>query len=797
MVENLEKIKAAIDIEVKYRYIDIHGKTQKFSSFIKKEAQKNYKLSKKNPRWEVVIESFEHYPYASITERRKAIEHLIRVIRADIQTQNQEQQEEKERQIQRTKHPSEVDVMYIKGVGPKVAYKLNKLGIFTAQDLMMYFPKKHIDYSSRTLIRDLKEGQTTTVFGFIKSVSSFNTRNNLSVTRVVIGDESGRFELSFFNAKGNRYLLQRMKTQFPQNAGIMVSGVVKMNNYSGQLTMDKPTYSIMTGEFKEDANSNLNIARIVPIYTICEDLSIKTLRKAIFNAIELYKNDIKNIVPDFIRERLGIMNKKDAVKQIHFPETMNALEHARFSLIFEELFLIQLKLIRLRENTAKTTSAYNLQVHKDGLVQKFIAGLPFELTSGQKQAVNEILQDMNSDVPMQRLLQGDVGSGKTVVATIMLLAAVENGYQGALMAPTEILAQQHYNNLVQWLTPLGLSVGLFLGSHGKKVRQKFETDLKNGQMNIAVGTHALIQENVDFNNLGAIVVDEQHRFGVKQRNILKRKSQNPQMLTMTATPIPRTLALTVHGDLDLTVINELPKGRKPIKTILTGSHRQVWDLIKQEVESGRQAYIVYPLIDESETLSAKAATIEAEKLQQEIFPQFKIGLLHGKLKNDEKEEVMKDFKDGKYDILVSTTVVEVGVDVPNATVMVIENAERFGLSQLHQLRGRVGRSSLQSYCVLITSSRSQETRERLGIMTETNDGFVIAEKDLQLRGPGEFLGTRQSGLPDLIISDIVRDAKILEIARNEAIDFVKNYNIDDFPMLKNVTSLEMFTGLDI
>lgn len=797
MVENLEKIKAAIDIEVKYRYIDIHGKTQKFSSFIKKEAQKNYKLSKKNPRWEVVIESFEHYPYASITERRKAIEHLIRVIRADIQTQNQEQQEEKERQIQRTKHPSEVDVMYIKGVGPKVAYKLNKLGIFTAQDLMMYFPKKHIDYSSRTLIRDLKEGQTTTVFGFIKSVSSFNTRNNLSVTRVVIGDESGRFELSFFNAKGNRYLLQRMKTQFPQNAGIMVSGVVKMNNYSGQLTMDKPTYSIMTGEFKEDANSNLNIARIVPIYTICEDLSIKTLRKAIFNAIELYKNDIKNIVPDFIRERLGIMNKKDAVKQIHFPETMNDLEHARFSLIFEELFLIQLKLIRLRENTAKTTSAYNLQVHKDGLVQKFIAGLPFELTSGQKQAVNEILQDMNSDAPMQRLLQGDVGSGKTVVATIMLLAAVENGYQGALMAPTEILAQQHYNNLVQWLTPLGLSVGLFLGSHGKKVRQKFETDLKNGQMNIAVGTHALIQENVDFNNLGAIVVDEQHRFGVKQRNILKRKSQNPQMLTMTATPIPRTLALTVHGDLDLTVINELPRGRKPIKTILTGSHRQVWDLIKQEVESGRQAYIVYPLIDESETLSAKAATIEAEKLQQEIFPQFKIGLLHGKLKNDEKEEVMKDFKDGKYDILVSTTVVEVGVDVPNATVMVIENAERFGLSQLHQLRGRVGRSSLQSYCVLITSSRSQETRERLGIMTETNDGFVIAEKDLQLRGPGEFLGTRQSGLPDLIISDIVRDAKILEIARNEAIDFVKNYNIDDFPMLKNVTSLEMFTGLDI
>lgn len=798
MIENLDKIKAAIDIEVKYRYIDIHGKRQKFSSFIKEEAKKYYKLSKKNPRWAVLVEAFDVYPYASVPERRRSIEQLIKTIKADLAQEKAAKEEEETMQLQRQKHPSEVDVMYIKGVGPKVAYKLNKLGIFTAQDLMMYFPKKHIDYSSRTLIKNLKEGQTTSVFGYIKSVSAFNTRNNLSVIRVVIQDESGKFELSFFQAKGNKYLLERTKAQFPVNAGIMVSGTVKFNSYNNQLTMDKPTYSIMSGEFMEDSDSqNLNVARIVPIYTVCEGLSIKTLRRAIFNAIELYKNDIVNIIPEQIQERLGILNKKDSVQQIHFPESINNLEHARFSLIFEELFLVQLKLIRLRENTAKNTSSYALKVHKDGLVQQFINNLPFELTSGQKQAVNEILNDMDSDTPMQRLLQGDVGSGKTVVATIMLLAAIENGYQGALMAPTEILAQQHYNNLVEWLTPMGLSVGLFLGSHGKRVRQKFETDLKNGQTHIAVGTHALIQENVEFNNLGAIVVDEQHRFGVKQRNVLKKKSQNPQMLTMTATPIPRTLALTVHGDLDLTVINELPKGRKPIKTTLTGSHKAVWDLIKQEVDSGRQAYIVYPLIDESETLSAKAATIEAEKLQNEVFPQYKIGLLHGKLKNDEKDEVMKEFKDGKFDILVSTTVVEVGVDVPNATVMVIENAERFGLSQLHQLRGRVGRNSLQSYCVLITSSRSQETRERLGIMTETNDGFVIAEKDLQLRGPGEFLGTRQSGLPDLIISDIVRDAKILEIARNEAIDFVNNYDIEQYPALKNVTSLEMFTGLDI
>ena len=797
MLDNLDKVKQALDIEAEYRYINIHGREKTFSQFIRSEIKKEIKKDKKNPRWAVLYEAFDVYPYAGVPERRRAIEQLVKIIKLELKKQKQDKEEQEEINLQSQKHPSEVDVMYIKGVGPKVAYKFNKLGIYTAQDLMMYFPKKHIDYSSRTLIKDLKEGQTTTVFGYIKSVSSFNTRNNLSITRVTVKDESGKFELCFFNAKGNRYVLERMKAQFPVNAGIMVSGVVKRDNYTFGLTMDKPTYSIMSGEFLENPDSNLNLARIVPIYTVCEGLSIKTLRRAIFNAIEMYKDHIVNILPDFMRNKYGILDKKDAIKQVHFPETMETLEQARFSLIFEELFLIQLKLIRLRESTSKNTPSYALSVHPDGLVHKFIKSLPFELTTGQKNAINEILNDMNSPAPMQRLLQGDVGSGKTVVATVMLLAAIENGFQGAFMAPTEILAQQHYNNLVQWLTPLGLSVGLFMGSQGKKVRSQFETSLRNGQINIAVGTHALIQDNIDFNNLGAIVVDEQHRFGVRQRNILKKKSQSPQMLTMTATPIPRTLALTVHGDLDLTIIDELPKGRKPIKTYLTGAHKKVWELIKEQIEQGRQAYVVYPLIDESETLSAKAATEEAKNLRENIFPQYKIGLLHGKLKPDEKDSVMNDFKEGKYDILVSTTVVEVGVDVPNATVMVIENAERFGLSQLHQLRGRVGRSDLQSYCVLITTSSKPETVERLGIMTQTNDGFVIAEKDLQLRGPGEFLGTRQSGLPDLIISDIVRDAKILELARNEAIDFVKTQDINKYPLLQNVTALEMFTGLDI
>lgn len=795
MLDNLEQIKLAIEVEEKHRYIDIRGKSKCFSKFILQEAQKQYKLSGKNPRWAVVIETFEHYPFASVNERRRSIATLVKVIKSEINTSKHADEFENKRS-DLPKNPSEVDVMYVKGVGPKVAYKLNKLGIYTANDLMCYFPKKHVDYSSRTLIRNLKEGENTTIFGYIKSVSAFNTKNNLSVVKVKVADETGSIDLSFFNAKGNRYTLERTKSQFPHNAGIMLSGTVKLNNYDKKLTFDKPTYSIMTGEFLEGQNSNLNMGRIVPIYTVCENLSIKTLRKAIFNAIQLYKDSIVNIVPDEIRERLGLMDKKQAVEQIHFPDDNNSLEHARFSLIFEELFLVQLKLVRIREQN-NSKSALALKIKSDGLVDQFIKSLPFELTSGQKKAVNEILNDMSSEHPMARLLQGDVGSGKTVVACIMLLAGIENGYQGAFMAPTEILAQQHYNNLVEWLTPLGLSVGLFLGSQGKKVREKFRQDLINGQTNIAVGTHALIQEGVEFNNLGAIVVDEQHRFGVKQRNFLKKKSQNPQILTMTATPIPRTLAMTVHGDLDLTIIDELPKGRLPIITSLTSSHRGVYDLITKEVNAGRQAYFVYPLIDESETLSAKAATIEAERLQNEVFPQYKIGLLHGKLKNDEKEQIMADFKGKKYDILVSTTVVEVGVDVPNATVMVIENAERFGLSQLHQLRGRVGRSALQSYCVLVSASRSQETRERLNIMTQTNDGFVIAEKDLQLRGPGEFLGTRQSGLPDLIISDIVRDAKILELARNEAIDFVKTHDLNNYPLLQKITSLQMFNGIDI
>ena len=781
-MENLEQLKKAIEIEVKHKYININGRNRTFASFICSVLKQEIKLYPDNPKWKVLLEHFERYHIETVPSRRKSIERLVSVVKMQYLTPKTEEEVKVEK-----KPLSQLDVTYIKGVGPKIAYLLNKLGIYTASELLYYFPRKHIDYSTRTRIRDLKEGMCTTIFGTIKSVETFTTKNNLGVIKVRIADGTGRINLNFFTARSSKYVLERMKSQFPKNSGIMVSGTAKFNSFDGMMTLDKPTYSLMDEEVV--SSNNLNIARIVPIYTLSENLSIKTIRKAIYNILETYGKDIETVLPDFIVKKYNLLEKKDALRQIHFPDNNDLLNQARFSLIFEEFFLIQLKLAILREENNKNISSIPLEVKQNGLVMNFINSLPFKLTSAQQRAVNEILNDLNSSKPMQRLLQGDVGSGKTVVATIMLLAAIENGYQAAIMAPTEILAQQHYNNMFKWLNPLGIRVELFLGSNKKKQRQISETNLRNGQVDIAIGTHALIQENIEFANLGAVVIDEQHRFGVKQRLALRKKSRNPQILTMTATPIPRTLAITLNGDLDLTIIDELPKGRKPILTTMSSSRKQIADLIRKEVGDGRQAYIVYPLIDESETLSAKAATKEKEIWETEVFPEFKIGLLHGKLKNVEKEDVMQKFKNKEYDILVSTTVVEVGVDVPNATVIVIENAERFGLSQLHQLRGRVGRSDLQSYCVLSSNTRNQDTRARLDIMTQTNDGFVIAEKDLQIRGPGEFLGTRQSGLPDMIIADIVADSKILELARSEAIDFARNYDINNYPLLKESKGL--------
>ena len=784
-MDRLEVIKKAINVEIKNKYINIRGKKQYFADFIISYIRGQIRTSSIAERWKTVLEYFKIYSTSTYIERKRYVDFFIETIKQEANN--------KKAYANQIKNPFS-DVTYIKGVGPKIALLLHKLGIFTASDLFFYFPRKHIDYSERTKIKDFEEGKTITVFGHIKQTECYITHNGLGVVKVKISDETGSFEINFFYAKCTNYSLAIKKRFFPKGAGIIISGTVATNSYNGKYTLKNTSHSIMPQDFfksSNDVKENLNVGRIVPIYPLSENLNIKTLRTAVNNAIKMYKDSIVNVVPDYLREKYNLLDKKEAVEQIHFPDNIEMLQRAKYSLIFEELFLIQLKLAIIRETNRKENKSLPLEIKRDGLVMDFIKNLPFELTGAQKRAVNEILNDMNSTEPMQRLVQGDVGSGKTVVACIALLAAVENGYQGAIMAPTEILAQQHYKNMVNWLTPLGLSVGLFMGSLKKKQRDEFETGLRNGQINIAVGTHSLIQEKVDFANLGAVVIDEQHRFGVKQRLGLRKKAQNPQILTMTATPIPRTLAITMNGDLDLTIIDELPKGRKPVITKMGIPRKQTYQLIRDEIEAGHQAYIVYPLIEESETLSAKAATKEAERLQSTVFSDLRIGLLHGKLNNSEKEKVMEQFKKKEFDILVSTTVVEVGVDVPNATVIVIENAERFGLSQLHQLRGRVGRCELQSYCILNSDSRTPETKNRLSVMTQTNDGFVIAEKDLELRGPGEFLGVRQSGLPDFKISDIIRDAKILELARNSAIEFVKNHNLDEYPNLKNTTNLTL------
>lgn len=789
-IENIETIKRAIEVEIEHSYIDIRGRTCPFSQFILKELQAVKKIDKANPKWKNLIALFERYPTDDLNSRMKSVQQLIKGLQKPFENPL----------VQKatfSKHPDETDVMFVKGVGPKLAGVLNKMGIFTATDLLNYYPRRYLDYSVQTKIRDLVIGEDVCVFGTIKSVSAYTSKNGLAILTIQVSDGTGVVGASWFYGKANQKLLHRYKSQYPKGASVTLSGKVKFDDYLGKMSIDNAQATVVGDG--DDVSSSIHSAGIVPVYGLTENLNIKTLRRAINNCVDTYAGKMDDVLPNYIKKRHDFLDKVSAIKQIHFPDSQELLDEARRRLVFEELFIVQLRLAYTRRANKKNTDGNVIEIKKDGLVDKFVKSLPFELTGGQEKAFEEILLDLRAPEPMGRLLQGDVGSGKTVVACMSLLSAIENGYQAALMAPTEILAEQHYRNFIQWLTPLGLSVGLFVGKHGAKLRREMRDNLLNGQMDVAIGTHALIQDGVEFKNLGAVVVDEQHRFGVKQRFGLKSKGVNPELLTMTATPIPRTLALTLHGDLDLTLIDELPKGRKPIETALlrSGERKKAYNMIKKEVVLGNQAYIVFPLIEESETLSAKAATKEAQKLQEEIFPQYSIGLVHGKLSPAEKDQVMNDFRSKKYDILVSTTVIEVGVDVPNATVMVIENAERFGLSQLHQLRGRVGRSDKQSYCILVTDSRNQDTYARLEIMTQTNNGFIIAEKDLEIRGPGEFMGVRQSGLPDLSIADIAKDTELLELARNEAFEFVEKEDVKAYDELYKCLSQKITQGLEM
>lgn len=789
-IENIERLKKAIEIEVEHRYIDIRGRSCPFSMFILNELKVIKKKNKENPKWKRLVALFERYATDDLSARMTSIRELVNALKNPTENPIK-------KRPNFLKKPEDTDVMYVKGVGPRLGDLLNKLGIFTASDLLCYYPRKYLDYSTSTLIEDLEIGEEACVFGQIKNVNAYTSKRGLNILTLTVADYTGTVVASWFYGRTNPKLLQKYKAQYPKGAKVILTGKVKYDEYLGSLAFDGPQVDII-GEFDESQKESA-IPGLVPVYPLTERLNIKTLRTAIKHAIELYADKMPELVPPYIKKKLNLLPKNEALKSIHFPKDKEELEKARNSLVFEELFLVQLKFAYLRQANTKMLTSQEIKPKENGLVEQFIKSLPFELTNGQKTAFDEILNDMSNNEPMGRLLQGDVGSGKTVVACMMLLVAIENGYQGALMAPTEILAEQHYKNFVNWLTPLGLSVGLFVGKHGAKIKKQMRENLLNGQMNLAIGTHALIQDGVEFQNLGAVVVDEQHRFGVKQRSLLKSKGINPELLTMSATPIPRTLALTVHGDLDLTIINEMPKGRKPVITSLlrAGQRRQAYEMIKKEVMSNNQVYVVFPLIEESETLSAKAATKEAERLQKEIFPQYRIGLVHGKLSPQEKDTVMEDFRAKKYHILVSTTVIEVGVDIPDATLIIIENSERFGLSQLHQLRGRVGRSDKQSYCILLTDSKNESTLNRLKIMENTNNGFVIAEKDLEIRGPGEFLGTRQSGIPELSLADIVKDTKILESAREEAFEFLKNEDIKAYEELFGWIKNKITKDLDI
>lgn len=644
------------------------------------------------------------------------------------------------------------DVQYVKGIGPKKADKLNKLGIFTLKDLLYYFPRQFEDRNNLKKIAQLEDGEKVTIKAVISSINTFSPKEGMTLTKIDVKDETGSAKLVFFNKS-------YIKNTFRPGDSILVFGKVKKKFNNLELTSCELEYL---------TNSPKNTCRFMPVYQLTYGVTNKEIMSIIRTVLEDKELIIQEYMPQRIIEKYRLCSIDFAVRNIHSPSSKESLKIALYRIVFEELLILQLGLFVFKSGRNKE-DGIKFETSKD--LKKIISALPFKLTKAQNRALDEIIQDMNLEKIMNRLVQGDVGSGKTVVALLALANCVLNGYQGALMAPTEILAGQHYISLTESLKDFGINVGLLIGSLTKKQKDTVLEQIKNNEIDILIGTHALIEDKVEFNNIGLVITDEQHRFGVMQRSKLSLKGANPDILVMTATPIPRTLALILYGDLDISIIDELPPGRQPIETIAiekSKRDRAYNNLVRREVESGRQVYIVCPLVEESEAIEAKSAVELVEELRAEYFHDLRLGLLHGKMKSSEKDEVMRLFKDKEIDILVSTIVIEVGVNVPNATLMIIENAERFGLAQLHQLRGRVGRGSHKSYCVLIYDSKTDVCRQRMAIMEETNDGFKISEKDLEIRGPGEFFGTRQHGLPELKVANLFKHIKILKLAQQEA-----------------------------
>jgi len=674
--------------------------------------------------------------------------------------------------MEKSKHSLSNSIQYVKGVGPKLAQHLERKGIRSIEDALYFLPRCYEDRRNLKKISELVTGARETGFGEILLSGMVYYRNRRRrVFEAVVGDGSGSIALKWFH--GNvRYLHGRFK----KGNKLIFSGDVR--RFNGQREIHHPDVEMTEGHIEEDS---LNFKRIVPVYSETEGLHQRTLRRILKSVLEDYVNGLSSPIPQRILERQNMMDFSEAFRYVHFPPDVAPLEmlnryqsagHRR--IIFDEFFFLELGLaMKKRGITLEPGLSFRTEGDLSG---RFMERLPFPLTGAQKKVLAEIRNDMEKPFPMNRLIQGDVGSGKTIVALLACLHVIECGYQATIMAPTEVLAEQHYLNLHRWLDPLGVRVALLTSGIKGSERETLYQSIQGGQTQLVIGTHAVIQEGVEFQRLGLAIIDEQHRFGVIQRGLLRKKGEHPDVLVMTATPIPRTLAMTVYGDLDVSIIDEMPAGRVPVETKLfpESARERVYRTIEGEVKKGRQGFIVYPLVEESEKMDLKDATRMAEHFQKEIFPQFRIGLLHGRMRSEEKEAVMLAFKEGEIQILVATTVIEVGIDIPNASIMVVEHAERFGLSQLHQLRGRIGRGRYPSKCILLAQYRSsEEARKRLRAMERTADGFQIAEEDLALRGPGEIFGVRQSGFPDFRVGHFIRDIPILVEARKEAFQLIQ------------------------
>ncbi|MGB9773932.1 MAG: ATP-dependent DNA helicase RecG [Bacteroidota bacterium] len=679
--------------------------------------------------------------------------------------------------------PASVPVQYVKGVGPRRAKVLVENGIKTVLDLLYYVPRAYLDrrhvLEIGALNHYLDADHDVTVVGEVKSFSVVG-HGAKSRFILILGDDTGSVQCVWF--QGLRYY----QKAFHVGERLAISG--RVTEFGGRLQFQHPEFDRLSVDEEDDGGINWDVlyhtGGIIPLYPSGENLrrvglDSRGFRRILRHALAEFGDRVPEILPEDILTSQGFFPLTTALRGIHFPHTPEELSAARARLAFDELFFLQLLLAYRYRQVKVEMKGIRFDV-KSQLARQLLNRLPFQLTSGQKHVIREIAEDMASDKPMNRLLQGDVGSGKTIVALIAMLIAVDNGYQAAFMAPTEILAEQHYRTLARFLKGLPVTVRLLIGSQSKRLHEEILEDIRSGGANIVVGTHALVQEHVAFAKLGIVVIDEQHRFGVVQRSMLREKGTNPDVLVMTATPIPRTLSLTIYGDLDVSVIREMPQGRRMVKTLLRheSERESVYEFVRSQVLQGHQAYIVYPIIEESEKLAVESAEKNFDRLRREVFPAFRMGLLHGRLSEEEKDGVMENFITGNIDILVTTTVIEVGIDVPNATVMVVESAERFGMAQLHQLRGRVGRGSEQSYCILLTKYSKHygavnSAYKRLQVLTQTTDGFHIAEEDLRLRGPGEFFGTRQSGLPEFRVADLVLDEQLLQRARKEAFALVE------------------------